>query len=347
MAPPTSPPPASPAITPSPSPSAVPTNTPLPTPTATPTLAPTATPTLAPTATPDPFVPFYIETLRARQYGTEGIIEIGAVWVENEAYTRYAIRYPSDGLVITGYMDVPKGPRPFPVVILNHGYYDPPRYRTGDGTMAASDFLARRGFLTIAPDYRVYGGSDDGNNDFRVGYIVDVVNLVHLLPTLPPEWTGGSRVGMWGHSMGGGVTLGAIVISDRVSAAVIYGGVSGDMAAYWNHIHAMWHRDEMNGAAERLGRPDERPDAYARMSSLNYVENVTAAVSIHHGTADEQVPYPWSEELRDRLLAAGKPVEHYSYPGALHNFAGADWSLLMERTSAFFDLHLRGTTSAQ
>lgn len=307
------------------------------TPTATPT--PSATP--SPTATPDPLAQFFVETLRARAYGTEGAIQVGSVVAQNEGYTRYKVSYPSDGLTITGYMDVPVGTGPFPVVILNHGYYDPDHYRQGDGTAFASDFLARRGYLTIAPDYRVYGDSDDGNNDFRVGYVIDVVNLVSLLPTLPPEWADTERVGMWGHSMGGGVTLGAIVISDKVQAAVIYGGVSGDMADYWNHVHALWQRDEMNLAAERYGTPAERPEAYARMSPLNYVEHIRAAVSIHHGTADEQVPYEWSEELRDRLLAAGKDVEHFAYPDARHNFRDADRDLFLERVAAFFDRHLR------
>ncbi|MCZ7567444.1 MAG: hypothetical protein M5U01_02435 [Ardenticatenaceae bacterium] len=174
------------------------TATPSPAPTATPT--PTVTPT--PTATPDPLAPFFIETLRARAYGTDGAIEIGPVWAANDAYTRYAVRYPSDGLTITGYLDLPKGQGPFPVIILNHGYYDPARYHSGDGTAFVSDFLARRGYLTIAPDYRVYGHSDQGNNDFRVGYIIDVVNLVNLVPTLPPGWADPARIGMWGHSMG-------------------------------------------------------------------------------------------------------------------------------------------------
>lgn len=276
----------------------------------------------------------------------EGAIAVGPVLAEDEAYTRYAIRYPSDGLTISGYLDLPRGQGPFPVIILNHGYYDPVRYRSGDGTAFVSDSLARRGYLTIAPDYRVYGDSDDGNNDFRVGYVVDVVTLVNLLPTLPSDWADPTRVGMWGHSMGGGITLNAVVISERIKAAVVYGGVSGDMAQYWNHVHAMWQRDEMNRAAERFGTPTERPDGYAKMSALNYVEHIRAAISIHHGTADEQVPYAWSEALHDRLRATGKEVEYFAYPQARHTFTGADHALFLDRVAAFFDRHLGEAPSA-
>lgn len=103
----------------------------------------------------------------------------------------------------------------------------------------------------------------------------------------------------------------------------------------------MWQRDEMSRPAERFGTPADRPDGYAKMSALNYVEHIQAAVSIHHGTADEQVPYPWSKELFDRLPAAGKQAEHLAYPGARHNFTGSDRTLFLERVVAFFDRHLR------
>lgn len=108
---------------------------------------------------------------------------MGAVLKETPAFTRYAIEYSSDGFTITGYMNVPSGSGPFPVVILNHGYYDPDRYQTGNGTLAAADFLARRGYLTIASDYRVYGGSEDGQNDFRGGG--ERRHAIHLRPSPP------------------------------------------------------------------------------------------------------------------------------------------------------------------
>ncbi|HYF65638.1 MAG TPA: hypothetical protein VD886_22610, partial [Herpetosiphonaceae bacterium] len=108
-----------------------------------------------PTATPDPwaeYAQFTIEGLRAREYGTEGEIEIVEVMEETASFTRYLIAYPSDGLRITGMMNLPYGDGPFPVVILNHGYYPLDVYQTGNGTKLAADYLADRGFLTLSPD---------------------------------------------------------------------------------------------------------------------------------------------------------------------------------------------------
>lgn len=304
-----------------------------------PTLAPAAPP--PPTATPDPFAPYTIESLAARSYGNEGAIEIGALLEERTTFRRYAFTYPSDGLRVTGYLNLPQGEGPFPVILLNHGYYTPSRYRQGDGTRAAADALAEQGYLTLASDYRNHAGSDPGPSPFRTGYVVDVMNLLALLNTLPPGWADPQRVGMWGHSMGGGITVNAAVLAgDALDAVVIYGGMSGDMADNTRHIRAMWERDEFTDPVRAWGGPDQHPDAYARLSALNYLHLAHAAFSIHHGTHDEQVPYPWSEKLGAAVATAGLPVEHFAYPHAPHSFRGDDWAHFMARVTTFFDAHL-------
>ncbi len=78
------------------------------------------------------------------------------------------------------------------------------------------------------------------------------------------------------------------------------------------------------------------------MSALNFLEPSDAPLSIHHGTVDEQVPYPWSETLRDRATAAGLAVGFFAYPNTPHNFAGDSWLLFMERVAGFFDREVAG-----
>ena len=89
----------------------------VPQPTATPTLAPTAAPTLTPqtsaTPTPDPYSKYTIDYLRSRQYGG-GELQVDEKAGQNSAFTRYLIHYPSDGLTIHGFMDVPSGEWKFP-----------------------------------------------------------------------------------------------------------------------------------------------------------------------------------------------------------------------------------------
>ncbi|MDQ4075765.1 MAG: alpha/beta fold hydrolase, partial [Chloroflexota bacterium] len=296
----------------------------------------------SPSPTPDPFLPYYIETLTARPYG-EGPIRIGMLLEETPTFQRYAISYPSDGLHITGYLNLPKGTGPFPVIILNHGYYPPEHYQTGDGTREAADFLAQHGYLTLASDYRNYAGSDHSDNFFRLGFVVDIMNLLASLDTLPAGWADTERVGMWGHSMGGGVTINVVALAgDALDAAVIYGGMSGDMSDATRHVLAVWQRPDYMIPVAAWGGPDERPDAYAHMSALSHLDRAHAALSIHHGTYDEQVPYSWSEKLRDVALTAGLRVEHFAYPNVQHNFSGETWTLFMGRSADFFAREVKG-----
>jgi dienelactone hydrolase len=174
----------------------------------------------SPTATPTTsgwIYPYTIAGLREHEY-RGGKIKVGEQIDETDNYTRYPIAYPSDGLTITGVMQIPKaGEEPFPVIVMNHGFFNRGLYNSGDGTDRAAEFLNRRGYLTLSPDYRSWGDSDIGYSLFYSGLVIDVINLLNAIPSIPeadPE-----RIGMWGHSMGGGVTLKVLAINSGSEAA--------------------------------------------------------------------------------------------------------------------------------
>ena len=337
-------------------PTPAPTHTSIPSPTSSPAPTATATPsqTPAPTATPDPFAPFTIERLRERAYDA-GPIEIVETLEDNAAFRRYAVAYPSDGLRVTTMMNVPKGSgapgETFPVIILNHGYVDPRSFPTGSYIRAEADYLARLGYLTLSPDYRGHAGGEGdseaegasvrGFNTFRVAYAVDVLNLLNAVPSIPQADP--TRIGMWGHSMGGGITLKVLTVDrgESVDAAVLYGAMSGDEAANLRHIDRMWRPGLYDLVTSTFGAPEDRSEDYARLSPLTYVADVAVPVSIHHGALDAQVPPAWSQDLAQRLADAGKPVEYFEYAGAGHSLRGDDWSAFMQRIAAFFDQYVK------
>ncbi|MGH2524199.1 MAG: alpha/beta hydrolase family protein, partial [Anaerolineales bacterium] len=118
-------------------------------------------------------------------------------------------------------------------------------------------------------------------------------------------------------------------VSPEVKAALLYGSMSGDETANFGKI-AEWSGDQ---TLPELFVPAE---AVSRISPINYLANVAAAVSIHHGDADATVPPEWSADLYARLAASGKPVEYFAYPGQPHTFVDAGHALLLERAVAFF-----------
>lgn len=255
-------------------------------------------------------------------------------------YTRYYIAYPSDDLTITGVMHVPHGEGPFPVVILNHGYIPPERYWSGADTWRAGDYLASQGYMTIAPDFRGWGGSDSGDNFFRTGIVIDVLNLVSSLPSVP--WVDPTQVGMWGHSMSGGATTKAITIDTRIKAAILYGPISGDDGIDIRRWGSSIRSRDLDDPLLWSYRQATSDRAFLqRTSPIYHFDLVLCPVQIHQGAADDVTPPRLAEAIRDALLVADKEVEYFAYEGQGHAIEGQAWTLFMERVTAFYDRHLR------
>ncbi|MCG8350178.1 MAG: prolyl oligopeptidase family serine peptidase [Chloroflexales bacterium] len=253
---------------------------------------------IPPTTTPIPdlVAGLTIPDLRSRNYG-DGEIRIGEVYNQNAGYTSYHITYPADGLQLTGLVHVPDGAGPFPVIIANRGYIAPERYLPGMDSRAFSDFMARSGYLIVAPDYRGYGGGDNGPNPFYTGYYADVLNLIPLTQTLPIACAG--KVGMWGHSRGASITVAALTISDQIAAAVVYAPAPADLAVDYEQRQ----RQGSNQADSDTWpfHPAQNPTAYQRVSPINYLDAVTVPVMLHHGTADTVVDASASIAIAETL----------------------------------------------
>jgi dienelactone hydrolase len=298
---------------------------------------------MAPTPS-DPNEWLRVAALRARSYGTEGSIERVRMMEQNSAFTRYEIRYPSDGLMIGGFMNVPTGTGPFPVIFVNHGWMPTASYDLLTYTTKYADDLARNGYLVLHTNYRNHRGSDTGPDRFKVGYAIDVLNLIELTKQLPEANV--DEMGMWGHSMGGGITLRVLTVTDDIKAALVYGSMSSDEVETVQRSRDRWFDDGEPVDMERLRRsypilPEDDPEFYRQISPFNYLAYVTASVAIHHGVRDESVPYVWSERLRDELTRLNKSVEFYAYADQPHNFVGGGYSQLLTRTTDFFDRHLK------
>ncbi len=318
-------------------PSALPTA--VPTATVSPTVEPTATPTVSPT--PDPYEKYTIGYLRSRTYGG-GEIEVTNTTGQYNNFTRYMISYPSDDLTIAGFMDVPNGLGPFPVIIALHGYIDPSVYNTLDYTTRYADVLAGAGYLVLHPNLRSFPPSGSGDDLFRVGMATDVLNLIAIVKDMggksgPLEYADPQRIGMWGHSMGGGVTTRVLTVSPDIKAAVLYSPVSGDEQKNYAAM-AAWSNDQ-RGNEERAVPVEE----LSLISPMYFYKEVQAAISINQGTVDQTVPMQWSKATCDQFQEMGKTVECHYYEGQGHTFTGQGDRSFIHNMIKFFDTCLRGT----
>ena len=339
-----------PASTATPTLAASPTATPTPTHTATPTPTSTATPT--PTPTPHPLT---IASMRQREYpGSDITIE---ETLEPEVnYQRYLASYQSEGLKIYALLTVPNGEKPptgWPVIIFNHGYIPPAQYRTTERYVAYVDWLARSGYIVFRSDYRGHANSE-GIATGAYGspnYVVDVLNAVASMKRYPDADP--NRIGMWGHSMGGYITLRSMVITRDIKAGVSWAGVVGS----YPDLISRWRRGPTPDPSmtatpapgrgwrarliETYGSPEENPEFWNSISANSFLDDLSGPLQLHHGTADTSVPLEFSETLYQQVLAAGKTVEYYTYAGADHNLASS-FSLAMQRTIEFFNTYVKG-----
>jgi dipeptidyl aminopeptidase/acylaminoacyl peptidase len=281
-----------------------------------PSAAPAAT-TQAPTPPPPP-PPYAIAALRSRPHQA-GSLTLGGLLATGPGYAKRKVTWPSMGALMTGVIDIPTGRGPFPVVVVNHGYVPAGQYYVGQDSSKYADPLATQGFLTVSPNYPGYAGSGPGEADVPpiVAEAIGDIDLITVLATFPPADP--SRVGIAGHSNGGGVSLILLAADSRVRAVVLYAPVSSDMA---DNARKWWVRSP--GGTGPLGSPDADPAGYAAMSPRGGLPQNGPPTLVMQGSADEQIPAAWTAATVAALQAAAIRTQFVSFPGALHNFVGVD-----------------------
>ncbi len=267
---------------------------------------------------------------------------ITATELETDAYTRHQVVYRSGDLTVSGVMLRPRGPGPFPAIVLNHGYIDPSYYVTGQGLAREQDALARAGFVVLHTDYRGHAASDDVpdlDRETRLGYARDAINAVDALRTLP--YVDDDRLAMLGRSMGGGVTMNALVAQPGlVDAAVIYASVSSSFLENVEHFTRPNRPEAEQALYDRFGTPRAAPRFYRDLSARTYFDRITEPVLAHHGEVDATCPPRWATTTQRLLRRAGVDSRLHRYPGEDHAFY-VRWQQSMDRTIAFLRAEFR------
>jgi len=299
--------------------------------------------------------PLAIEAMRKREYpGSEIVLE--QTLTPGSNYSKYIASYKSEGLKIFGLLTIPQGQQPkggWPAIIFNHGYIAPEQYVTTQRYEDYVDGFARNGYIVFKSDYRGHGNSEGepGGGYFSTAYTVDVMNALTSIKKM--EEVNAQNIGMWGHSMGGSLTLRAMVLSQDIKAGVIWAGVVGsyeDIFYNWNRstrwtpsqreLHSQ-RRPSRQSFVDQYGDPKDNPEFWNSLSAINYVSDISGPIQLHHGTVDTHVPIEFSEKLNEALESIDGEVEFYAYDGADHNLSGNSFDPAMNRSIKFFDEYLK------
>ncbi|BAO43011.1 S9 family peptidase [Thiolapillus brandeum] len=224
------------------------------------------------------------------------------------------IRYKArDGLLIHGYLTLPKGAEGKPVPLIIHPHGGPYGIRDNWGWNPEVQFLANRGYAVLQMNYRGSGGY---GNKFHVNAwqqwglqmqddISDAVKWAIKEGIADPK-----RVCIYGASYGGYATMAGLTMTpDLYKCGINYVGVVDlDMLEEWDTRHdqeggitAWFHR--------AIGDPDN-PKDQARMektSPINLLTNLDDPLFIIHGRRDPRVEIAQAEHLMSKLNSLGKP----------------------------------------
>jgi dipeptidyl-peptidase 4 len=198
-----------------------------------------------------------------------------------------------------------------------------------------TQILTRAGYVVFQLDNR---GSAFRGTAFqapirgRLGE-VEVADQVHGAKWLATQsYVDPARLGVWGWSYGGYMTLMLMFKAPDVFHAGISGAPVTDWTLYDTHYTERY-----------LERPSDNAAGYEASSVLPYAKELAGKLLVIHGMADDNVLFLHSTKLFRRLQDLGKPFEVMVYPGAKHGLLRQhDGRHAYAAMLQFFDANLRG-----
>lgn len=225
--------------------------------------------------------------------------------------------------------------RKYPVLFVIYGGPGSQTVQNRWGSFSAwNQFLAQQGIVLVSVDNRGTGGRGEvfkkstylqlGNYETR-----DQVTAARYLGTLP--FVDQDRIGMWGWSFGGYLTLSCLTRG----ADVFSMGVAVAPVTNWKYYDNIY--------TERFMRtPLENERGYEDNSPVNHASGLKGKLLIIHGMADDNVHAQNTYAMISALVEADKQFDLQVYPNSNHGiYSGPNttWHLY-SRMTGFILKHL-------
>lgn len=202
------------------------------------------------------------------------------------------------------------GKHPAIVRVHGAGYAQSIRRAWGGTSYLFHSILARQGYYVLDVDYR---GSSGYGRKWRTDVYLHLGGLdlqdslsgadyLRTLPDVDPN-----RIAIWGWSYGGFLTNMAMLAAPDVFNAGVAVAPVNDWTSYDTHY-----------TEERLGRPQDQPEAYKMSSPMTYAEGLKRPLLMIHGLRDDNVHAQDTIRLVDALVKAGKDFDLMLYPEGKH-----------------------------
>ena len=219
----------------------------------------------------------------------------------------------------------------YPVFVQHYNGPGAGRQVTRSWGGALQQYLVDRGYIVFSIDGR---GSPDRGKAFEdqlyknMGTVEVEDQLSGAAWLKQQDFVDPERIGIYGWSYGGYMTLKLLEAAPGFYAAGVSGAPVTDWGLYDTHYTERY-----------MGMPNEG-DHYARADALGNSDKIVDPLLLIHGMADDNVVFENSTAFIARMQANGQPFEMQLYPGQTHSVGGPKISVQLWKTILnFFDTH--------
>ncbi len=260
-----------------------------------------------------PLNQYRFSQLLNRPYQTSPITITKLVKTE-ASYTNYLFTYQTMGKKMTGSLNIPNDKMPkdgWPVIIMVRGYAEPETYYSGYGTKNAATKFTQAGYVTLAPDFFGFAGSDADFTDTWEARFVKPINVIELIKSVQqlaqlefgaemtsdtaPITLNPQKLGLWAHSNGGQISLFSLEILGEKIPTTLWAPVTAPFP-YSILYFTIDNPDEGKEARAWVSMLEENYDVF-EFSLTRHLDRLIAPIQLHHGTADQDAPLAWSENF--------------------------------------------------
>ena len=237
-------------------------------------------------------------------------VNLEKVLEKHPTFTAYLFSYKTLGKKMTGQINIPTGDpdKEYPIIVMVRGYVEAEEFRTGMGTSPVAAEFASAGYVTVAPDFLGFGGSDHAGPGWEERFekpvtVIELIKSLRMHSQLTFKETSvkinPQKMGIWAHSNGGQITLTTLEALGEPIPTSVWAPVTAPFP-----YSVLYYSDEMeDGGASMRSAVAGFESVYnsQEYSLTQHLARLRGPIQLHQGTADDSVPQKWSDEFVKKI----------------------------------------------